>query len=57
MKAQVTNKAIGEDITYIAKNGIDVNINILTDSLVRLGVFVVVIAVIISGLLWGMKRL
>lgn len=51
------NKGIGDSITNVFENGLDVNINITTDNLVRLGVFITIISVIIAAITWASKRI
>lgn len=57
MKPQPTNKAISDSITALTEKGIDVNINIQTEVLVRLSVFAIVLTVLISATMYGMHIL
>lgn len=57
MKPQPTNKAVSDSIAMLAENGINVNINIQTITLVRLAVFAIVLTALISGTMYGMHVL
>ena len=57
MKPQPTNKAVSDSIATLAENGINVNINIQTTTLVRLTVFAIILTALISGTMYGMHVL
>ena len=57
MKLQPTNKVVSDPISTLIENGFDVNINIKTDVLVRLGFFAIILTVVISGVMYGMHVL
>ena len=57
MKPQPTNKAVSDSIAALAENGIDINVNIRTEVLVRLAVFAIVLTALISGTMYGMHIL
>ena len=56
-KSKPTNKAISDSITGLLQNGIDVNVNIKTQVLIRLTIFALVLTALISATSYGMHVL
>lgn len=56
-KPKKINKSIGDSLTNVFDNGLDVNINITTDNLIRLGIFITIISVIIAAIVWGSRHI
>lgn len=51
------NYAISDSIASVLENGIDVNVNFTTESLIRLGFFAVILTLVIGATSYGVNYL
>ena len=56
-KPKPTNKAISDSINGLLENGINVNVNIKTESLFRLSLFAVITTIVIGAVSYTFNKI